>query len=71
MTPETQAILERALALPEGERALLVEYLLEALSPDTEFATDDELFTELERRRAEIDQGLVKPIPWSEVQPDE
>jgi putative addiction module component (TIGR02574 family) len=67
MTIQNQSIFDAALALPESERALLVERLLESLSPEPEDITDDELFSELERRRAEIEQGLVKPIPWSEV----
>jgi putative addiction module component (TIGR02574 family) len=71
MTAQTQAVLDAALALPEAERALLVERLLETLSPEEEELSDDELFAELERRRAEIEQGLVKPIPWSEVRLEE
>jgi putative addiction module component (TIGR02574 family) len=71
MTAQTQAVLAAALVLPEAERALLVERLLETLSPESEELTDDELFAELERRRAEIEQGVVKPIPWSEVRLEE
>jgi putative addiction module component (TIGR02574 family) len=71
MTIQNQAIFDAALALPESERALLAECLLESLSPDSTELTDDELFGELERRRAEIEQGLVKPIPWSEVRLEE
>jgi putative addiction module component (TIGR02574 family) len=67
MTPETQALFAAALALPEAERALLTERLLETLAPETDELTDDELFAELERRRTEVEQGLVKPIPWSKV----
>ncbi len=67
MNPQTQALYEAALALPEAERSLLVERLLETLSPEEDELTDDELFAELERRRAEVEQGLVEPIPWSEV----
>jgi putative addiction module component (TIGR02574 family) len=71
MTVQTQAVLDAALALPEAERALLVERLLETLSSEAEELTDDELFAELERRRAEIEQGVVNPIPWSEVRLDD
>jgi hypothetical protein len=63
MTAQTQAVLDAALALPEAKRALGVERLLETLSPEGEDLIDDELFTELERRRSEIEQGVVKPIP--------
>ncbi len=67
MKPQTQALYEAALALPEAERSLLVECLLETLSPELEELTDDELFAELERRRAEFEQDPSMGIPWSEV----
>ncbi len=68
MTTQTQSIFDSARALSEAEHALLVERLLETLSPEQEDVTEEELFAELERRRAEVDQGVVKPIPWSEFQ---
>lgn len=71
MNPQTQVLFEAALALPDAERALLVERLLETLSAASDDLTDEELFAELERRRAEVEQGLVKPIPWSEVRLEE
>jgi putative addiction module component (TIGR02574 family) len=71
MTPEHQALVHAALALPEAERAQLVEHLLESLVPEEASLTDDELFAELERRRAEVEQGSVKPIPWSQVRFEE
>jgi putative addiction module component (TIGR02574 family) len=70
MTPETQALIDAALALPEAERVLLVERLLESLSPETDELGDEELLAELERRRAEVEQGAVKPIPSSEFRLD-
>lgn len=60
-----QSVFEAALALPEAERALLAERLLESLSPKPDEYTDAEFFAELERRRAEVDQGVVTPILWS------
>jgi putative addiction module component (TIGR02574 family) len=70
MTPH-QAIFDAALALPETERALLVERLLESLSAESGDLTDDEFGAELERRRTEVEQGIVKPIPWSQVRLEE
>jgi len=67
MTTEPQAIFDAALALPEADRALLAERLLESLSPEGDELTDEEFAAELERRRAEVEQGIVKPIPWSDV----
>ena len=71
MSPETQSLYQAALALPEAERALLAERLLETLSPEEVELTEDELFAELERRRAEVKQGVVKPIPWAEFRFEE
>ena len=71
MSPETQSLYQAALALPEAERALLVERLLESLPPEQDELTDDELYAELERRRADVEEGRVKPIPWSEVRFEE
>jgi putative addiction module component (TIGR02574 family) len=67
MKPETQAVIDAALALPEADRFLVVEQLLESLPPDTEPMSEEELLAELDRRREEVEKGLVKPIPWSEV----
>jgi len=65
--PQTQAILQAALALPEAERELLVECLLESLDPPGEVMTDEEFAAELDRRVAELDADPSKAIPWSEV----
>ena len=73
MTPETQAIFDAALALPEAERSQLADLLLESLPPDPEREgfTEEELLAELERRRAEVERGVVKPIPLSEFRFEE
>jgi putative addiction module component (TIGR02574 family) len=67
MTPQTQAIFDAAVALPEAERALLVERLLETLSEEWAEMTDDELEAELNRRRAEMADGTVTGIPASDL----
>ncbi len=67
MSEQNQQVFQAALRLPEVERALLAEQLLDSLGPESEELTEDELAAELDRRRAEVDQGIVKPIPWSQV----
>jgi putative addiction module component (TIGR02574 family) len=67
MTAQCQAVLDAALALPEVDRALLVERLLETLSPEPDDLSDDQLYAELERRSADFDQGTADAIPWSEL----
>lgn len=71
MNPETQALFDVARALPEAERTLLVERLLETISAEMPEPTEEEFVAELERRHAEVEQGLVKPIPWPDVRFEE
>jgi putative addiction module component (TIGR02574 family) len=71
MTNHERGIFEAALGLPEPERALLAERLLESLSPELDELTDDEFFAELERRRREIEGDPTAAIPWTEVVKDE
>ena len=71
MNNQHQSVIEAALALPEAERTLLTERLLESLSPETEEPSDEELFAELNRRRAEMMQNPSLGIPWSEIAKEE
>jgi putative addiction module component (TIGR02574 family) len=66
MSPESQSIFNAALTLPEEERAILVRRLAETVSPDADELADEELFAELERRRAEVERGEATLIPWTE-----
>jgi putative addiction module component (TIGR02574 family) len=70
MTNEHQTIFQTALALPQAERALLAEQLLESLAPESEELTDDEFYEELERRRAEVEQDPSSAIAWTDVVKD-
>jgi putative addiction module component (TIGR02574 family) len=67
MTSQAQAVFDAALALPEGERAVLVERLLETLSPEPDELTDEEMLAELDRRFAEFQQDPSSGVPWSEL----
>ena len=61
----TEEILGSVMALEDEERFLFVEQLLEQLSPESDELTDDELATELERRKADFERGTADAIPWS------
>jgi putative addiction module component (TIGR02574 family) len=67
MNPQTQALFDAALALPETERALLVKRLLETLSPEPGELTDEQLEAELDRRFDEYRRDPSGGIPWSEI----
>lgn len=65
MLPSTEQLLQSALALPPGERALLIEALIAAEESSLPF---DESWREvIQRRSTELDSGAIRPIPWSEV----
>lgn len=66
MTSTTKKLLEDALRLPADERETLAGRLFESLErddPDAEVAWQKEI----ETRITELDEGQVKPIPWSEA----
>jgi len=67
MKAAIEQILQAALALPDDERAELVEALLATLEPETAAPLDDAWKAEIARRSAEFEAGLVKPIPWPTV----
>lgn len=71
MTTTTQTVFEAAMALPEPERLLLVERLLDELSPEADDLNDDELAIELDRRRKEFELGTAEPVPWSRLRTEE
>jgi putative addiction module component (TIGR02574 family) len=67
MSAQNQAIFDAAMALPEDERLLLVERLMESLPPDQDDRTDEEFAAELDRRWAEFQQDPSSAVPWDQV----
>lgn len=67
MNSHFETILKAALALPEMQRVLLIDELVESLPAKTGPFSDEEITAELERRKEEVENGKVKPIPWEEV----
>jgi putative addiction module component (TIGR02574 family) len=66
MTSKTKKLLTEALQLSPAEREALAGQIfdsLETVDPDAEGAWQ----AEIARRISELDQGVVKPIPWSEA----
>lgn len=66
MSQTVAELLDAALALPEDERAELAELLTASLDPPPS-SLHPAWKDEIHRRAAEVDAGLVKPIPWEEV----
>jgi len=60
-------IMEDALSLPPGARAMLADQLLVSLDAEDQKRIDALWAEEAERRDKEIEDGLVTPIPGEEV----
>ena len=67
MSPQADRVLEDALRLSDRERGELAAVLIDSLDrqqdDDAESAWDEEIA----RRLAELDNGTVTPVPWSEA----
>jgi putative addiction module component (TIGR02574 family) len=68
MTQEARDLLQKALALPENERAELAGNLLSSLDTTVDQDVDVAWQQEVVRRLNEVQSGKVKTIPWEEVQ---
>lgn len=64
---EAEALLERALRLPDAQRAQLATELFESLEGPAETMTDDEWLADVEARAERIRRGESQGIPWGEV----
>jgi putative addiction module component (TIGR02574 family) len=67
MSPNIEQVLDAALALPDGDRAELVEALIASFEPSDQPAFDESWRDVIQRRSAELRSGQVTPVPWSEV----
>ena len=67
MSTESHNLLQKALSLPESDRAAIAASLFHSL--DTEIDEDaDQLWdAEIKRRLVEIDSGSVDLVPWDDV----
>lgn len=62
-----EELTEELLALPSASRALLAQKLVESLEFDTEPTIQAAWMTEAKKRRSEIRDGSVQPIPGEEA----
>ena len=67
MSNQTQIVFDAAMALPEAERLLLVERLMQNLPPEEDSSTDEEFAAELNRRWEEFQQDPSTAVPWDKV----
>ncbi|MBW4551141.1 MAG: addiction module protein [Aphanocapsa sp. GSE-SYN-MK-11-07L] len=62
-----EQLTEEILSLPSVSRALLAEKLVESLEFDTDLSIQAAWVTEAQRRRDEVREGIVTPIPGDEA----
>lgn len=69
MTSEVENVLVAALRLPAPARAAVVAELIKSLDEPEQASEDVEAAwaEEVRQRLADIDAGLVTPIPWPEA----
>jgi putative addiction module component (TIGR02574 family) len=68
MTERTQELLQKALSLPDNERAELAGSLIASLDTNIDLDVDAAWQTEIARRADEVRSGKVSTVPWPEVQ---
>ena len=67
MTQEARELLQKALALPENERAELAGNLISSLEATVDQDVDA-AWQEVVRRLHEVQAGKVETVSWEEVQ---
>ena len=67
MVASLEQVIKAALALPEAERAELVDALITTFAPEDAAPLDDAWLAEINRRSDEFDAGGVETLTWAEV----
>ena len=67
MTKQALELLQKALALPEADRAALAGSLLESLDQVVDADAEVAWQNEVSRRIADLDSGKAKTVPWEEL----
>jgi putative addiction module component (TIGR02574 family) len=67
MIASVKEILDRALAMPEDDRAAIAERLLVSLDAKPDHNVEEAWQQEIQRRLLDIDQGNIACVPWEEV----
>lgn len=67
MERNAEAVLRKALTLPESDRAEIAGALLESIEPGEDADIEAEWRQEVAVRVAALDAGEVETVPWEEV----
>ncbi len=68
MTQEAHELLQKALTLPENERAELAGNLISSLDATVDQDVDAAWQQEVASRAHEVQSGKVTPVSWEDVQ---
>ena len=68
MTERTQELLQKALSLPDNERAELAGNLIASLDTNIDHDVDAAWQAEIARRADQVSSGEVSTVPWPQVQ---
>ncbi|HUY93192.1 MAG TPA: addiction module protein [Pirellulales bacterium] len=68
MSTDAESLYQAALRLPEDERFLLANRLLDSVEAERDPDYEEAWAAEIGRRIEEIDNGTAEMIPWEEVQ---
>jgi putative addiction module component (TIGR02574 family) len=67
MSAPYDQVLQAALALPEADRADLVDALLTSFTPENPPPLSEHWLREIERRSQEYDEGKATVVSWTHV----
>jgi len=67
MTKQALELLQKALTLPEADRAALAGSLLESLDQVVDADAEIAWQSEVSRRISDLDSGKAKTVPWEEL----
>ena len=67
MTEQALELLQKALTLPEADRAALAGSLLESLDQVVDADAEIAWQSEVSRRISDLDSGKAKTVPWEEL----
>ncbi|MHB8456016.1 MAG: addiction module protein [Acidiferrobacterales bacterium] len=67
MKSSAKEILDRALEMPENDRAAIAERLLASLDAKPDQNVEEAWQQEVQHRLSELDRSEVECVPWEEV----
>ncbi|MHB8347426.1 MAG: addiction module protein [Acidiferrobacterales bacterium] len=67
MKSSAKEILDRAMEMPENDRAAIAERLLASLDAKPDQNVEEAWQQEVQHRLSELDRGDVECVPWEEV----